>query len=150
PEAGEAAWSERAARRKGRVDFRLAFVPSKFRLAAEPEPFCLELHLPKDEPWTLHEVTDTLIQAGKEAVNQADKARDERLQQAADALVGEIAQREHHPMTKTEAEEFLVHQPGITRTEARQLLQAYNGKSWRLSPIREGRGKYTAYEIVPV
>ena len=33
PEASEAAWADRAARRKGRIDFRLAFIASKFRLA---------------------------------------------------------------------------------------------------------------------
>jgi len=61
PEAGEAAWADRAARRKGRVDFRLAFIPSKYRLGQEPEPFCLEIRLPKDQPWSLRDVTSGVL-----------------------------------------------------------------------------------------
>jgi len=39
PEAGESAWADRAARRKSRIDYRLAFIPSKFRLGHSPIPF---------------------------------------------------------------------------------------------------------------
>jgi len=45
PEAGEAAWGERAARRKNRSSYALGFIPSKFRLGPEPDPFCLNVFL---------------------------------------------------------------------------------------------------------
>ena len=38
PPAGEDAWAKRAARRKKRTTYRLAFIASKFRIAQEPEP----------------------------------------------------------------------------------------------------------------
>src|SRR5262249_28503333 len=53
PAAGEAEWAARAARRKGQRIFRLGFIPSKFRIGLEPEPFVLELNLPKDQPWNV-------------------------------------------------------------------------------------------------
>jgi len=90
PKAGEAAFAQRAARRKGRFDFRLAFVPSKFRLGQEPEPFCLGIYLPKNEPWTLHDVTSELLNANEEAGVQAEKAKKEKLEKAAKALVEEV------------------------------------------------------------
>jgi hypothetical protein len=77
PPAGEDAWAKRATRRKKRTTYRLAFVPSKFRLGQEPEPFCLELRLPKDEPWTLVDVTEALIKAGEETIAQAERAQKE-------------------------------------------------------------------------
>src|SRR5207249_8761127 len=77
PEAGEAAWADRAARRKNRTDYRLAFVPSKFRLRAQPEPFCLEVRLPSDEPWTLADVTDDLIKAGEDTIKETARMKEE-------------------------------------------------------------------------
>src|SRR5262249_7009661 len=41
PESGEKEFVRRATRRRGQTDLRLGFIPSKFRLAQEPEPFCL-------------------------------------------------------------------------------------------------------------
>src|SRR5713101_6126899 len=67
-------------RDESRVDFRLAFVPSKFRLGAEPEPFCVELHLPKDEPWTLRDVTAGILKAADDSLSQEKQAKEERLQ----------------------------------------------------------------------
>ena len=78
PEAGEAAWADRAARRKSRIDYRLAFIPSKFRLGAQPEPFCLEVRLPKDETWTLDDVTKDLIEAGENTIKEAVAKKTER------------------------------------------------------------------------
>jgi hypothetical protein len=67
PDAGEAAWAARAARRKGRTDFRLAFIPSKYRIGPWPDPFCLEIRLPEGARWSLEDVTDKLLQSGEEA-----------------------------------------------------------------------------------
>src|SRR5262249_1771369 len=86
PADGAANWAERAARRKGRTVFRLAFIPAKFRIGAEPDPFCLELKLPKDEPWTLREVTDELIQMGEQTVRTAERLKHAQCTTAADAL----------------------------------------------------------------
>jgi hypothetical protein len=75
PASSEAAWAERAQRRRGAVCFRLPFIPSKFRLAMEPNPFCLELHLPPEGLWTLKDVTEALIAGGQEAVQAETQAK---------------------------------------------------------------------------
>lgn len=41
PPAGAEAWAQRASRRKRRAVYRLALVPSKFRVGEEPDPFVL-------------------------------------------------------------------------------------------------------------
>src|SRR4029453_18018378 len=45
PAAGREAWGARAARRRRRDRYRLAFIPSKFRIGEEPDPFVLEIDL---------------------------------------------------------------------------------------------------------
>ncbi len=149
PEAGEAAWAERATRRKGRVDFRLAFVPSKFRLGAEPEPFCVELHLPKDEPWTLRDVTAGILKAADDSLSQEKQAKEERLQKAAEALALVVSGRaaKDNPMLKTEAEQFLCDAQDLRRSEARHVLK--DSALWRLENRRQGAGKQAAWCLLP-
>src|SRR5262249_43520382 len=43
PQPGRDAWAGRASRRKRRDSYRLALVPSKFRVGEEPEPFAFEV-----------------------------------------------------------------------------------------------------------
>jgi hypothetical protein len=136
PEASESAWAERAARRKGRIDYRLAFIPSKFRLGAEPEPFCLEIRLPEGEPWTLIDVTFELLQAGEEAMAQARRKEEERVEKGAHALAGVVAERasEGRPILKGEAETFL-HEMDLKRAQARNLIKAREGVLWRTDEL---------------
>jgi AAA domain len=140
PPAGEAAWGERAARRKSRVDFRLAFIPSKFRLGVEPEPFCLELRLPPDAPWTLDDVTEQLFMAGEEVRREAEQAKQRQIEQAAQALASAVAERAstNHPILKTEAETFL-RAEDLTRREARQTIDDYDGRLWTVEKL-PGKG----------
>lgn len=149
PEAGEAAWAERAARRKGRIDFRLAFVPSKFRLGVEPEPFCLELYLPQGAPWMLRDVTTEINQAAEEALAQEKRGKAEHLKTAAEKLLILVAERasQGDPVLKTEAERFLCEIQLLKRTDARQLLK--DSPLWRLEKSREGDGKQAAWCVLP-
>ena len=68
-------------------------IPSKFRLGVEPEPFCLELHLPSDAPWTLEDVTEHLIMAGEEAKAAAEQTQQKRRHTAAMALAELVPDR---------------------------------------------------------
>jgi hypothetical protein len=140
PPAGEAAWGERAARRKSRVDFRLAFIPSKFRLGVEPEPFCLELRLPPDAPWTLDDVTEQLLMAGEEVKREAEQAKRQQIEQATHALATAVVERavKNNPILKTEAEAFL-RAEDLTRREARQTIDDYDGRLWTVERL-PGKG----------
>jgi hypothetical protein len=139
PVSGEAAWAERAQRRKGKVDFRLAFIPRKFRLGVEPDPFCLELHLPPEGLWTLKDVTASLIAAGEEAVEAEMEAKTAARDAAADALAEYVAARYEsgEPVSKNDAQEFL-REEGIGRNGAREILKLYAGVNWQVSDRRRG------------
>ena len=142
PQSGADAWGDRATRRKGQTIFRLAFVPSKFRAAVEPDPFILELDL-SGECWMLREVTEHVVHAGEQARAEATQQRQDRLEQAAQALSREVHARmlSGHPMRKeSDAVPFLCCQD-LKRQEARQLLQARKGHLWRLEAKDDERGK---------
>ena len=133
PEAGVGAWAERASRRKRRSKYRLAFIPSKYRVGEEPEPFCLELDLTVI-PWTLRDVTPDLLQLRQQAQEEVARAQAETTEQAVDILQRIIDGREEtgdHPLDKTEAEEVL-HKAGLARKQARAALTEYDGKRWRI------------------
>lgn len=148
PEAGEAAWADRAARRKGQLDLRLAFIPSKFRIGVEPEPFCLELHLPEDQLWTLTDVTATVVGAGQDAVSAAERASADHTRNA-EADLAELVQERaiKKPLQKTEAERYLVSMHKLKRADARRLIK--ESASWELTPVRRGDGKQAAYTLMP-
>jgi hypothetical protein len=148
PEAGDHAWQSRASRRKGQTVLRLGFVPSKFRLGVEPEPFALELDL-RTTPWSLRDVTVQLTMEGKQVARaQAQEERD-RLEAAAQVLVSELAARQAAatgPLQVREAESLLGGQ-GLRRQQVRNLLHdGYNADrhpregQWKLRPIPGARG----------
>src|SRR5262249_40527337 len=145
------AWAARAARRKGRIDFRLAFIPSKFRLGPEPEPFCLEFNLPPAGPWTVDDVTEKLQQAGEQAQAQAEAAKAQQRDEAAQALAELVAERaaEGNPVLKTEAETFLCKEQELKRHEARQIIKAKQDMLWRIVPSPSGRGKGNSQALLP-
>jgi hypothetical protein len=151
PEAGESAWADRAARRQKRIDYRLAFIASKFRLAEEPEPFCVELHLPKDKPWTLRDVTHELVKAGEDARAEVTKANQQRLDAASQALIGEVTKRQTdgNPILKSEAEDFLKEQ-GLHQGESRGLIKDKTGILWILQDLPGGRGKGNPIALLPL
>jgi hypothetical protein len=152
PEAHEGAWAARAARRKGRDDFRLAFIASKYRLGPEPEPFALELHLPAGEPWTLADVTETLQASGEAAQTKAHEAHQALLADAAQALYALVIERHAagDPLLKTQAEIYLNREQEITQREARQVIKEHSGGLWDLTAGPRGRGKGPAQILIPL
>jgi hypothetical protein len=152
PDPGEKEWSSRAGRRKGRDNYRLAFIPSKFRLGPEPEPFCLEVRLPKEGPWTIKDVTAELAKTGELTKAEAERTRLEKLDGAAEALASLVADRarEGRPVLKNEAETYLQKQQGLEQGEARQILKDMDGVLWRIEPAPHGKGKGNALALLPV
>jgi Bifunctional DNA primase/polymerase, N-terminal/AAA domain len=142
PDAGEDAWADRSARRKNRTDYRLAFIPSKFRLGAEPEPFCLEVSVPKDQPWTLTDVTADIIKGADDAIEAVKAKEEKRLSDAAKILADAVKDRADagEPILKTDAENFL-HNEGVTRGQARTILETKNGVLWQIEDPGKGHPK---------
>jgi hypothetical protein len=148
PPSGRDAWAERAARRKKRGSYRLAFVPSKFRIGEEPDPFAFEISC-EQEPWTCTDVTNGLAHEGEQARAEAETAKAAKSDQAVAALKEEVATRHaaDSPMEKRdEAESFLVER-GLTRKVARALISERNGHDWLI----RGRGSKSEPQVlVPV
>jgi hypothetical protein len=133
PAAGRDAWAERAVRRTKRERYVLAFVPSKFRVGEEPEPFALEINL-GTEPWSLREVTGELDAAGEAARAQAAAERAEAEQGYVDCLAAEVTRRDRlkaEPLALGEAVAVLK-DAGAPRDRARALLDEHDGRSWRM------------------
>jgi hypothetical protein len=122
PQAGSAAWAERAKRRRGRKDFRLAFIPSKFRIGKEPDPFAVEIKLDK-EPWSLEDVTEETEAAFEEAKGEAGRERERKIRRASLQLERAVEEAYSRPprISRTQAEEILM-AAGLTRAVARSTL----------------------------
>ena len=145
PEAGDHAWASRASRRRGQVKLRLAFIPSKFRLGIQPQPFVLELDL-STVPYTLADITDTLTQAAVDAARHRKAALQQQFEQASDALLAEVQRyAPDDPLLRTAGEQFLMTQ-GVSRKIARNLLEAFDADThpaegrWVLHPIPGKKG----------
>jgi hypothetical protein len=140
PEAGDHAWQARASRRRGQTRLRLAFIPSKFRLGIEPQPFAIELDL-SGPHYTLADITDRLTDAAAEAARLRRDALQQQFEQASNALVAELKKfPDDGPMLKRAAEDFLMTQ-GLSKRIARNLIeQAYLGIKWTLRPIPGRKG----------
>ena len=144
PEAGEAAWSDRAARRKRRESYRLALVPTKFRLGEEPEPIAVELRLGGDH-WSIADVTLELA-GGAQAAAEADATSAAlTADQAREAVRGLIAQhaRDGQRLTKGDA---VAHLRGRGHSEkaARALVGGETRRSdayWTIEHGRQARGR---------
>jgi hypothetical protein len=133
PLADRGSWGDRAARRKRRDAYRLAFVPSKFRVGPEPDPFVLEIRL-NEEPWACEDVTDAVVAAGELAQTQTARDREAKLDRAAAALSTEVVRRVQagSPMrVRDDAEPFLA-EWGLSRETARKLIGERAGKDWRI------------------
>jgi len=139
PPAGADAWASRATRRHKRDKYRLAFVPSKFRIGEEPDPFCVELDL-STEPWAMRNVTSDLIAAGDAAQQAAEKDREAKRQLAVRALRDVIATK---PVLLGQAVKLL-QAHGLSRDTARQIVD--QGTGWALEP---GVGKGNPIVLVP-
>jgi hypothetical protein len=114
----------------------LAFVPSKFRLGAQPDPFCIELRLQADDLWTLEDVTGDLIEAGETTIKESTAKREQKEKAAVDAL-SEVAGARHaekNPILKTQAQDYLHDEMELSRDRARELVKANVGVLWNLEP----------------
>lgn len=139
PPAGADFWASRASRRKQRGKYRLAFVPSKFRVEREPEAFVMEIDTTTD-PWSVHDVTDEVDREGAEARQRKAAEKAQTTQKAVEALTAEIQRRseaKEPSILKKEAEDFLLHHAGlkVTQREAREII---NSEAFQ---IVEGQGK---------
>lgn len=142
PPAGAGSWAERASRRKRRETYRVAFVPSKFRIGEEPDPFALEIQL-ATTPWSLTDVTTEIIHAGEAQKEAAEQERARRLDAAADALTAELDARATAgtPLKTEEAVEFLQRACDLKRAGARDLLNTRAGQRWESRPDPNKPGK---------
>lgn len=123
PAAGAGDFGLRAKRRKQRGSYRLAFIPTKFRVGPEPDPFIYELRL-DSEPWEFEDVTNQVVEASGAAMEVATRAGQRRTQDAAAALRLEVARRsQDDPMlADRDAVEFLTRR-GLSRDSARDLIK---------------------------
>jgi hypothetical protein len=119
PEAGEQAWLDKSKRRKQREKYRLAFFPSKFRGAAEINPFVLEVCVPPEGEWDVIDVTDQVELEHDDAKRGFENSILNRRESAVDTLRQKIT--EGATVSKTEAQAFLQTQ-GLKQKEARETL----------------------------
>jgi|GEM_PF-3545807 len=133
PDAGRAAWADRAARRAGREFLWLALVPTKFRVGEEPAPWAVEIDF-RPRPYICREVTAELEAAAQQALDEARRARQEAEDRAAHLLAEEVRRRaaEGRPMFKRTEAEPLLHRLGLTWARARALITERAGALWRL------------------
>jgi hypothetical protein len=134
PPAAAADWASRSSRRKKQVKLRLAFIPTKFRVGEEPEPFIVELDL-ADEPWTVRNVTDEVDLEGKAEHERHERETAERTEHAKTALLEEINRRVEAlepPLYKERDAIPLLQEKGLTRKQSRQVMKAQDGSKWRL------------------
>jgi DNA polymerase III delta prime subunit len=141
PDAGRAAWAERAARRAGQDRLRLALVATKFRVGEEPEPWAVELNF-STRPYTCREITIELEAAAQRALHETRRAQREAEDRAAALLAEEVRRRaeEGRPLLykRRDAEPFLC-RLGLTRRQARAILNHHAGQCWVLRPGPKGQ-----------
>jgi hypothetical protein len=74
------------------------------------------------------------------------------LDHAATALLEEVFSRSSagNPILKTQAENFLCKDLGLSQDVARQIINDKTGKCWRLERLPGGRGKGTPQALLPI
>jgi hypothetical protein len=142
PPGGADAWAQRSSRRQRRDVYRLAFIPSKFRVGEEPNPFVLEINL-IGEQWSLREVTDEVTRTGEETRQGAARERENRLFTGVTQLATFIDDEARHDrliLCEKNAVPFLCER-GVTRSEARAAIERYDGQFWRVVVLDKTRGR---------
>ena len=125
PPADAASWAGRAARRKRREVFRLAFIATKFRIGEEPEPFAIEIDT-TSHPWKLSDVTNSIDEEGAAEREKQAQERTASVKAAKELLKAEILRREgggEPVLLKKQAEEFLTSR-GIRQKIAREVINS--------------------------
>ena len=124
PPAGEEAWSGRAKRRRHRDSYRLALVPSKFRIGEWPDSRAFDIHH-DTEPWSATDVTTELEQELEKAKRDAADAEQAKLDAAAALLIKCL------PIAKRAAVvDVRCSSGGLSRHEARRLIEARMMRDW--------------------
>jgi hypothetical protein len=120
PDFGEHTWQERAARRHAQPTMQIAFIPSKFRLAMEPEPFVLDIDM-RGADWTLVDITQEIAAAGAKATDDAHAAAARHLRDARRAIVAALQSTPGETLLKGDVENIIM-QCSFSRKQARNLL----------------------------
>jgi hypothetical protein len=150
PEAGEAAWADRARRRGRRDDYRLVLVATKYRIGEEPDPIALEVMLTPGA-WAINDVTETLVEAHDAARGQAGATVEAARRLALDALAEVVRSRADAgaPLHKREAEDMLaLSLPDVRRAARRTLVESGGAGRWQLVEAT-GRGRQP-HVLMPV
>ena len=150
PPAAAADWASRSSRRKKQVKQRLAFIPSKYRVGEEPEPFIVELNL-ADEPWTVRDVTDEVDLEGKAQRERLEREAAERTEDAKTALLKEVNRRAEAlepPLYKGRDAIPLLQEKGLTQKQSRRVIEAGDGSEWRLVRLPSEHG--TPVAVLPL
>ncbi|MDA2924365.1 bifunctional DNA primase/polymerase [Acidobacteria bacterium AH-259-L09] len=142
PPAGADKWAERASRRKGRDRYHLAFVPTKFRVGEEPDPFIWEIDLSGDQ-WRLEDVTDKVVQEGQTAKEQAREKEEERIEEAVQELAEKIKRAaDARKLLRKEKDAVpLLRERGFTVRQARELIDNRDGRHWQILQMADQKGK---------
>ena len=147
PPASAADWLSRSRRRKRRERYRLAFFITKFRDEQEPGRFVLEVRLPDDDTWSLHDVTGDFDQDEARARRQAEAQSAPRRDEQTWALEREISRRANvgeEPLTRSDAADFLMELSGplkAGRNEARRLIEERMSRNWVIEKLDDRPGQ---------
>lgn len=139
PDANDREWASNAKRRGKRTTYRLAFIPSKWRLGPQPDPWCVEIKLPDDAPWSCRDVTGEIEADLTRIRGEAVEANQEAIAVAICELKRIIAKRHASgtPLRKREEAELALVNAGIPRDMARDLLDKNLGVHW----LQAGSGR---------
>jgi hypothetical protein len=127
PDPSDEEWLARTKRRKGRKDYRVAFICSKFRDSDEPDPFCVEVCHDDDAGWSCREVTDEVVAKHEEVRGAAAKRREDREAEAVAALKTAL------PLPKNPDAFDVLKAHGIQRNRARKLIDERTGQDWQVT-----------------
>lgn len=128
PASGRDAWGDRASRRTRRESYRLAYIATKFRVGEEPDPFAFEIEC-GSEPWTVTNVTSTLVAAGEQAARDAAQAKASIMDAAAVALA-ELIRSQKSVELNDVAIPFLEKEHGLSRKASRELIKGRMDADW--------------------
>jgi hypothetical protein len=142
PIMGAGDWAARATRRKDRECYRMALVPSKFKLGGpEPSPFAVEIDF-RTSPFSIRDVTDQIDREGAESRQRKAVEEAEAIQKAVDALTAEIQRRSEAgepAILKKQAEDLLTHLAGLSVTQ-RVAREAIESEAFQLVDVK-GKGR---------
>src|SRR2546428_9324566 len=143
--------------RRGQRDrIRLAFVNTKCRIGEERAPFVLEIDF-RAQPWTVRDVTEDMLAAGKEAAAQAVRAGEDLRTEVTATLVAEVGRLAEQATQAGDHEALLRHTTAVQWVVDESAKMATKLHAFGLKPlsrkqsralVTEGTG--THLQIVPI